>query len=183
MAYCKSDVKLLKEGCLTFKRDFEDLAGFNPFEQMTIASACNRDLRRNRLEANTIASEPLHGWRLRTNHSKVSMEWLLWQEHQLQDPTNNAAGAATALRIQYTRNRGEFCIPGIHYSVDGYEFHGCYWHGCPTSHPQRKDMHRRLLDRTMDGVYRATQAKMKFLREKYQRNMGMFMDPRKNQRS
>ena len=42
VAYCKSDVKLLKEGCLTFKRDFEDLAGFNPFEQMTIASACNR---------------------------------------------------------------------------------------------------------------------------------------------
>ena len=102
------------------------------------------------------------------------MEWLLWQEHQLQGPNNNAAGAATAPRIQHARNRGEFRIPGTHYSVEGYdattrtvyEFHGCYWHGCPTCHPQRNEMHRRLLDRTMDDVYRATQAKMKFLRDR-----------------
>ena len=61
VAYCESDVKLLKEGCLTFKRLFEQQAHFNPFDHMTIASACNRDLRKNRMEANTIASKPLHG--------------------------------------------------------------------------------------------------------------------------
>jgi len=43
VAYCKSDVRLLKEGCLTFKRLFETLTGFNPFDHITIASACNRD--------------------------------------------------------------------------------------------------------------------------------------------
>ena len=73
MAYCESDVKLLKEGCLTFKKLFEQQANFNPFDHMTIASACNRDLRQNRMTANTIASEPLHGWRLKTNHSKVAL--------------------------------------------------------------------------------------------------------------
>jgi len=59
VAYCKSDVRLLKEGCLTFKRLFETLAGFNPFEHITIASACNRDLRMNRMIPNSIASEPV----------------------------------------------------------------------------------------------------------------------------
>lgn len=39
--YCESDVKLLKQGCLSFKRDFERLANFNLFDQMTIALACN----------------------------------------------------------------------------------------------------------------------------------------------
>ena len=39
LAYCKSDVRLLKEGCLTFKRMFEAQAGFNPFDHITIASA------------------------------------------------------------------------------------------------------------------------------------------------
>jgi len=28
--FCESDVKLLKEGCLTFKRLFETLTEFNP---------------------------------------------------------------------------------------------------------------------------------------------------------
>ena len=60
-------------GCLTFKKLFEQQANFNPFDHMTIASACNRDLRQNRMTANTIASEPLHGWRLKTNHSKVAL--------------------------------------------------------------------------------------------------------------
>jgi len=49
VAYCESDVRLLKEGCLTFKRLFEATAGFIPFEHITIASACNRDLRMNRM--------------------------------------------------------------------------------------------------------------------------------------
>ena len=49
VAYCESDVKLLKEGCLTIKRLFEQQANFNPFDHMTIASACNRDLRQNRM--------------------------------------------------------------------------------------------------------------------------------------
>ena len=70
LEYCESDVKLLKKGCLTFKRLFEKEAKFDPFSHITIASACNRDLRQNRMEANTIASEPLHGWRLKTNQSK-----------------------------------------------------------------------------------------------------------------
>ena len=63
VAYCKSDVRLLKEGCLTFKRLFETLTSFNPFDHITIASACNRNLRMNRMIPNSIASEPVRGWR------------------------------------------------------------------------------------------------------------------------
>ena len=43
--YCESDCKLLKVSCLTFKRLFEKQPNFNPFDRMTIASACSRDLR------------------------------------------------------------------------------------------------------------------------------------------
>ena len=39
VAYCESNVRLLKEGCLTFKHLFEAKMGFNPFKHMTIASA------------------------------------------------------------------------------------------------------------------------------------------------
>ena len=63
-------------------------------------------------------------------------------------------------RIQHARNEGEYRIPGTRHIVDGYdadtktvyEFHGCFWHGCRTCHPQRTDVHPTLLDRTMDDV-------------------------------
>ena len=44
-----------------------------------IASACNWDLRQNRMEADTITNKPLYGWRLNTNHSRIALEWLHWQ--------------------------------------------------------------------------------------------------------
>ena len=41
-AYCVSDVKLLKAGCLKFQAEFEGHAEFKPMEKcVTIASACN----------------------------------------------------------------------------------------------------------------------------------------------
>ena len=114
VAYCELDVKLLKEGCLTFKKLFEQQAHFNPFDHMTIASACNRDLRQNCMKANTIASEPLHSWRLKTNHSKVALEWLHWQDSQL---TRNVAEPC----IQHAGNVGEYRVPHTNYTVDGYD--------------------------------------------------------------
>ena len=76
--YCQSDVQLLKAGCLAFALEFQSMTHFSPFTQMTIASACSRDLCQNPQDANTIASEPVTGWRCRTNHSHVAIEWLTY---------------------------------------------------------------------------------------------------------
>ena len=124
---------------------------------MTIASACNQDLRQNRMLPNTIASEPLHGWRMSSNHSKVALEWLLWQDSKFPEP-----------RIRHARNAGEYRIPNSRYTVDGYdeetnavyEFQGCFFHGCRTCYPNRTEPHSRLENRCADDVYRCTQKKL-----------------------
>ena len=85
VAYCESDVRLLKEGYLTFKRLFESLTKFNLFEHVTIACASNRDLRMNRMIPDSIGNEPLYGWRNNINQSKVALEWLNWCDHQLRN--------------------------------------------------------------------------------------------------
>ena len=46
------------------------------------------------------------------------------------------------------------------------EFHGCFWHGCPTCHPVRNEEHLRLHQRTVHDVYQTTQEKMPRLRVK-----------------
>jgi len=156
VAYCESDVRLLKEGCLTFKRFFEAQAGFNPFEHITISSACNRDLCMNRMIPNSIANEPVRGWRNRMNHSNVALEWLTWCDQQ--QPQN----------IQHAGNASEYRIPGTKFHVDGfdvttntvYEFQGCFTHGCPRCYPNRHEKHLRHYDRTIQDVYETTQQKV-----------------------
>ena len=55
LKYCESDVKLLKEGCLVFVKEFEEIAGFNHLvESVTIASACNLFWRKEKLEQDLI---------------------------------------------------------------------------------------------------------------------------------
>ena len=158
--YCKSDVWLLKQGCLTFKRLFEAQAGFNPFDHITIASACNMDLRRNRMIPNSIASEPTLTWKKNNvNQSNEAIEWLTWcQQHQ-------------APHLQHAKNDGEYRIPGTKLHVDGfdastntiYEYHGCFFHGCPRCYPKRYETHRRHCDRSMQDAYEDTQQRTRRL--------------------
>ena len=190
VAYCESDVRLLKQGYLTFKRLFEALTGFNPFEHITIASACNRDLRMNRMIPNSIASEPTRGWRNKINQSTPALHWLTWCDHQLRqralqdlnpndlDDHDLPAGAYPdhprhRQYVQHVRNAGEYNIPGTKIKVDGYcpdtrtvyEFQGCFTHGCPTCYPNRHEKHPRHYDRTMHDVYETTQDKVQQLTE------------------
>lgn len=163
LEYCKSDVKLLKDGCMTFKRDFEVEAGFHPFECMTIVSACNRFLRTHCLDPNTIAVEPLRGWGGRkVNQSQAAFEWLTWECHLL-DRT-----------LRHAHNRGEsHPLPGCHYTVDGYdevtntvyEFDGCFWHGCPKCFPHKYESHSRHLGRTMEDLLNDREEKHQLLRQ------------------
>ena len=76
--YCKSDVALLKAGCEAFQQEFERQAGFNPMAKcITIASACNLYWREHHLTPDTIAVEPLGGWRgAQVNQSLKALQWL-----------------------------------------------------------------------------------------------------------
>lgn len=129
--YCHSDVALLKAGRETFCREFQEVAGFDPFEEcITIASACNLFYRKSCMQKNTIALEPSMGWHGRRKpYSDVALHWLKMLPN-VQD-------------IRHTCNGGEVvvkCPDGKQIHPDrmdegrreAYQFYGCYYHGCPT---------------------------------------------------
>ena len=165
ISYCQSDVQLLKQACEAFQNEFQSQADFNPMaECFTIASACNLYWRKNHLTPNTIAVEPLRGWRgAQVNQSLKALQWLYYQENLL------AKEGASADRIKHVRNGGEQSIRTANkiYFVDGYdsvtrtvyEFHGCLYHGCPKCYPVRDIKHYASPDRTFEELYQATLAK------------------------
>jgi hypothetical protein len=133
LEYCKSDVKLLLEGCLEFRQIImkftkelnQNKPAIDPFRvSITIASMCQYIFRRYTLKPETIAIIPENGYNINQNTSKKCKIWLKYLSE-----LNN-------IKIAHARNGGEFKIGN--YMMDGfclsnktlYEFDGCYWHGC-----------------------------------------------------
>ena len=71
LKYCINDVEILRKCCMRFRELFmkvtrkrEDDVGVDPLKDpVTIAAACNKVLRRNFLEPNTIAVIPPTGYK------------------------------------------------------------------------------------------------------------------------
>ena len=180
--YCKMDVTILRLGCQMFQTLFKKEANFNPFEHVTIASACNRDLIENRLQKETIASEPVFGWNGKLgNQSKEALEWLMWTDYcKRRDVPNSEREFHDDMKtprdqhpyykthIQHAGNGGEHYIQYVNGTVDGYdkdtntvyEYQGCFWHGCKSCYPNRTEAHTRLAGRKMYEVRENTRRKI-----------------------
>ena len=146
--YCHMDVTLLREGMQKFRHLFMNLEdtegtpiGVDPFNYITIAATCFDGIyRRMFMPENTIGIVQPPG------REQYSIKQILWLEYvQLHSPPNHF--------IQHALNGGEALkMPGANgrlYGVDGfceqtntvYQFHGCYFHGCPKcyegTHPNK----------------------------------------------
>ena len=177
LEYCQSDVRLLKQGCEKFQKEFQDICGFNPIRYcITIASACNVAYRRNWMPPKKIAVKPVRGWRPNHVQSHAALEWLAWKEHELSsDAASSASFQVTPYfpRIAHARNQGERRIADGRktYLVDGfdketrtvYEFQGCFFHGCRACLPRRDAKHPYHTNKTMRTVREETRQKIERL--------------------
>ena len=122
--YYQDVVTVLQQACRVFCREFLHIGNIEVFlESLTIASACNKVLRR---KTDTIGLIPTGGYTCYTKYSKKAIKWLLHMEQ-----TDGVA-------IKHARYGQEYRLPELpHFSVDGYcaetntvnEFFGCYFHG------------------------------------------------------
>ena len=123
IAYCTSDVDILRRSCMEFCELFRDSTGIDPFEKcLTIASACQLVYRTNFLKENTIAIFNSDR-QLKMKQSNMALKWLSFVSEK------------EGICIEHVRNGGEKRVG--RYSLDGYheesntvyEFQGCLWHG------------------------------------------------------
>ena len=130
--YCISDVNILMEGCLKFRKIVMEQTklndtdeGVDPFRvAITLVSMCNYIYRRNYMSPDTIAVIPENGYNPQQNTSKKALQWLQYISKK------------EKINIQTNANGGEKRV--ARFQLDGYceqkktiyEFYGCYWHGC-----------------------------------------------------
>ncbi|XP_030761194.1 uncharacterized protein LOC115886248 [Sitophilus oryzae] len=157
--YCVSDVDILTQACLKFRKLMIDEGNVCPFtEASTLPSACNKIFRRNFLQPETIGIIPKNGYRFCDNQSKIALQWLLWVEQE------------RGVEIIHAAKQQESIVAGC--KVDGYcretnqvfEFHGCYYHGCPRCY--RYDRQVPLKDdptQTLDSRHENTLTKTQHL--------------------
>jgi len=161
--YCWSDVYLLALGCLKFRKIIIELTKkdgdepIDPFKKsITIASLCHLIFRSNHLEENTLAYVPEHGYTPVSNFSHKSIAWL------------NYVAVEKKVNIQHAQNGGEKKFGPYH--CDGYdpstntiyEFHGCYFHGCPKCFtPETFNV---VIQSTMKSIYARHCNRIKYLK-------------------
>ena len=162
--YCLSDVNILKNGCLLYRKLFMNITklnasdqGIDPFQKcVTLPAACHLLFRRNFMLPKTIALIPDYGFDPTQNYSHKQMLWLKYLSK-----TQN-------ISIQHCFNNIEKKIGN--YPVDGYcrasdtvyEFQGCFMHGCSKCfHPNTFNP---LLSNSMGYLYRVCQERSRFIK-------------------
>ena len=131
--YCNSDVDLLMNGCLSFRKIImkitktnENKEPIDPFQKsITIASLCHYIFRNRLMKSDSIAIIPENGYNPEQKTSNKAQLWLKYLSF------------SQKIFIEHSKNKGEIRLEN--YFGDGYhresntifEFHGCFWHGCP----------------------------------------------------
>ena len=76
--YSEDDVTVLRQACRVFRREFIQIGNIELFlEAFTIASACNKLLRKGFLKPDTIGLIPTDGYSGNSKYSKKAVMWLL----------------------------------------------------------------------------------------------------------
>ena len=107
--------------------------------------------------------EPLRGWRATQQQSKVALEWL----HVVnRDLNHQIVHAGNSEEVRLSHGADNFLVDGyVRETSTVYEFHGCFYHGCPTCFPNRYQKHPKHFGLTMHEVYAKTLQKTSKLRQ------------------
>ena len=148
--YCFADVEILARGCAKYRELFLDISREDPFQYITIAQLCTK-IYKSMIPEDTIGI--MKGSSFEDIQSNKAIQWLEY------------LAAKENIPIRHAKRGGEVRIPlGTKYwKFDGYdekqkhvyEFHGCYFHGCPKCFPNRDEINKRS-NKTMEELYAKT---------------------------
>ena len=163
--YCWQDVEVLRQGCVIYQKNFltVDWEGLDikeaeegwtpkaidPFQYMTQAQFLQEWFLSGMPEKQKIATVPRIP-KLCYKQSHKALQWMLYQQDKFRFLLSDDE---FTIRTVYNHPSGrEYLLPmpdSTCHAVDGFakhyrqeyifQYHGCYWHGCPRCFPLRQD--------------------------------------------
>ncbi|KAK3925572.1 putative DNA polymerase [Frankliniella fusca] len=140
LAYCISDVTILRQACRAFRQLFQQTAGFDPmFSCITLSSACMAAYRRNFLQPNTIGLVPDGGYHGRGRQSHMALQWLDYESYKLGKVIKTIyTDREVSVLGRHVDGYIELHLPGGRVEKRIYQFMGDFWHNCPEHYPATK---------------------------------------------
>ena len=168
--YYQDDVRVLRQACRVFRRELMQIENIDAFlMSITIASACNKVLRKGFLRPDTLGLIPTGGYTCNTNYSKKALMWLLHMEQ------------IDGVKFVHGHKSRKYKVPELSLFILDvycpetrkiYEFFGCHSHGhtCQPIHDvitMNGDTLAERYERTMSSLEHITRAGylVKFQRE------------------
>ncbi|XP_055339082.1 uncharacterized protein LOC129588742 [Paramacrobiotus metropolitanus] len=159
--YCRMDVTISRKCCQQFRYLFRKISnGLCPFvAAITIAGVCIQYWKSFILKPDQIKLLPHRIHARNRNQSEVAKKWLAWMVREEECVIESVLTGAK-------HQIGPYFVDGFREDINhAYEFHGCFYHGCPqceapdTIHPLRSIPMSEIYNETME-------------REKYIRSQG-----------
>ena len=158
-AYCVDDVRVLALCMERFRESFIETAGLDPLEYCTIASAVVNCYSARFMPQNTLAIIAPIAPRTRSREEDAFVDDI--------NAARAAAGQPLLKRGVSLMVGGRLVFPDAfdEETHTVYEYHGCFFHGCPKCHPNREEVNPQSEGgKTMEQLYRATRARTLALR-------------------
>nr|XP_054606501.1 uncharacterized protein LOC129166910 [Nothobranchius furzeri] len=154
--YCRNDVEILRKACGIFKEEFFNETGIDPLKSVTIASACMRVFRSKFLKPDTLAIPCPLGYRPQQKpFSSSSIVWLEWVSRSQNVDIQHALTPLGEYKVGDFYLDGYAVISGVE---QGFEYMGCFFHGCPKCFlqssicPLRKITFGEIYDKTVEKL-------------------------------
>ncbi|XP_074604005.1 uncharacterized protein LOC141857411 [Brevipalpus obovatus] len=149
--YCANDVLILRMCVMEYRCQMKKMTGFDPFTRcFTIASVAMEIFRAKMLPGSFMAITPPKGYSGRHN-SNEGCAWLDMVE----------INRKIILRREY--RIGNYFVDGFCKETGQvFEYHGCYFHGCPMCYPD-ETMLNAVSQKQMGELYRESEEKKRYL--------------------
>ncbi|KAL6417053.1 hypothetical protein ACFW04_013026 [Cataglyphis niger] len=142
ICYCYTDIDILRKVCMAFRKIFIHRGNVCLFEEYTtIVLTCMTVFRKNFLHSNTIRVIPTGGYKKANNHLRKALQCLIRMERELGHSINHAGRAREYRTIDGTLVDGYYETSDTSGTTQRHvlQFHGCFWHGCPSCFPLNRD--------------------------------------------
>jgi len=155
--YCHQDVNILRLGCVKLRQLFKEIANIDPFAFPTIASCCSVLYRCDYMPENKL---PITKPVLNGVHFNKALLWLAFIEHKYYEQNKEHLNLQTIINGGEAKI-GKFRVDGYHADKKTiYEFHGCFWHGCPSCY--HRDTLNPVVKKKMSTLALQTQERIKY---------------------